>query len=202
MSLSANFQLIWKQSILLAGLCTLFLAALPARAQLDALLDGREAPDFLPVEQAFQLRAAVLTPDRVQLSWIIAPGYYLYRDRLKFAVESGDVRLGSVDLPPGARHSDEFFGDQVVYYGSLVVQLPLDRNGNQALPVVLRTSHQGCADAGLCYPPQTTLLSVQMPAPDAKVVTSRSLWLGAALLGALLAIGLIIARRRGTGSEA
>lgn len=166
-----------------------------AAAPLDSLLGRSQAPEFLPVEQAFQLHAAVPSPDRFQLSWIIAPGYYLYRDRLKFSLEDAPTGLGNPTLPAGTRHNDEFFGEQVVYYGSLVVELPVVRNNTAALPVKLKVTYQGCADAGLCYPPQTALLPLQLPA--AQVSPPKRFGLIPAALVAMLAIGLIIAGQRG-----
>lgn len=175
----------------------------PAHAQLDTLLGKQQDQNFLPVEQAFQLRAAPLDANHIQLSWIIAPGYYLYRDRLKFAVEGTEPALDAIRLPPGVDHNDEYFGQQVVYYNSLVVELPLVRRNEVAsLPMTLKTTYQGCADAGLCYPPQTSLLMLQLPAPEAAAGapprTGRGPWLAvsASLLGAALAAGFIIARRR------
>lgn len=190
-----------KHSLGLIGVCLLVIGGL-AHAQLDALLGKRQDQDFLPVEQAFQLRAAALDATRIQLSWIIAPGYYLYRDRLKFAVEGTDPALGAISLPSGTDHTDEYFGRQVVYYNSLVVELPLIRRTETPLPVTLKTTYQGCADAGLCYPPQTTLLMLQLPAsgspPDTLPDASRWPWLAASVSLLVIALaGFVIARRRG-----
>ncbi len=195
---STSFE---KHSLGLLGICLLAIGGL-AHAQLDALLGKRQDRDFLPVEQAFQLQAAALDATRIQLSWIIAPGYYLYRDRLKFAVEGADPALGAISLPPGTEHTDEYFGRQVVYYNSLVVELPLIRRAETPLPVTLKTTYQGCADAGLCYPPQTALLMLQLPAPgsppDAVPDASRWRWLAASVSLLIVALaGFVIARRRG-----
>ena len=77
------------------------------------------AEDFLPPDQAFRLTVRPDSPDRVRLSWAIAPGYYLYRSRLKFSTATPKVTLGTVDLPAGDTKHDEYFGDQMVYHAGL-----------------------------------------------------------------------------------
>ncbi|WP_144967851.1 protein-disulfide reductase DsbD [Pseudomonas sp. DE0010] len=108
-------------------------------------------PDFLPVEQAF-----VLTHDRqadgsTRLYFQIQPGYYLYQKRLKF---DGLPTAQHPPLPAGINHHDEFFGDSTVYREQLELTVPPGAQGQ------LRLGWQGCADAGLCYPPQTTLIDL------------------------------------------
>ena len=115
--------------------------------------------DLLPAESAFQLVAATRDGDAVTLDWVIAPGYYLYRKRLAFeAVEPSTTRLGAVRLPAGQTLHDEHFGDVEVYRETLQARLPLT-SGKAAL-AKLRVRFQGCADAGVCYPPVTRVVDV------------------------------------------
>lgn len=107
---------------------------------------GQKQDDFLPVDQAFSLH--VERPDRggAVLRWDIAPGYYLYQERLRFVgLPAGSEPV----LPPGQPYHDEYFGDSQIYRGSLEVVIPT------ADVATLELGWQGCADAGLCYPPQT-----------------------------------------------
>ncbi|WP_313740650.1 protein-disulfide reductase DsbD [Pseudomonas sp.] len=106
-------------------------------------------PDFLPVAQAFDVTHERQADGRWLINVRIQPGYYLYQKRLKFDGLPVEQRPA---LPPALNHHDEFFGDSPVYREQLVLQLPATAHGT------LRLGWQGCADAGLCYPPQTTVL--------------------------------------------
>lgn len=124
---------------------------------------GSGEGSFLPPDRAFRLFAEPQGPDRIRLSWEIAPGYYLYRSRLKVAA-GGAVQLGQLVLPAGESKTDEYFGTQQVYHNELVAMLPVARAPSAAaLNVPLRVTYQGCADAGLCYPPITKTLAISLP---------------------------------------
>jgi thioredoxin:protein disulfide reductase len=157
----------------LALLCLLVLASAPVlRAaepagggNLNALLaNSNNSSEFLPPEKAFVLSAAADGPDRVRLDWVIAPGYYLYQSRLKFSSPSTVASLGAPELPAGDTKNDEFFGKQVVYHHQLTVRLGVARAAGTALDLPLTVTYQGCAEAGLCYPPQVRNLTITLPA--------------------------------------
>ncbi|MCP1441859.1 thiol:disulfide interchange protein DsbD [Pseudomonas sp. GGS8] len=145
-------------------LCLLFLVlALPASAA--GLLDSRpsstlgsinNSADFLPVREAFQLSLVDSTPQSVKLRFVATEGYYLYRHRFQFRADPADVGLGAAQLPKGEQKHDEYFGDVEVYHGILDVELP--RTDSRAF--TLAVTYQGCADKGLCYPPETERLSI------------------------------------------
>lgn len=108
-------------------------------------------PDFLPVGKAFVLTSERLESGETQLFWQIADGYYLYQKRLKFdGLAAGHQPV----LPPGESHSDEFFGEQPVYRQGLELKIPAGATGQ------IKVGYQGCADAGLCYPPQTQVVDL------------------------------------------
>ncbi len=115
-------------------------------------LGGAEQPQFLPPDQAFVLSVRAAGPGEVVARWDIADHYYLYRERLSFAVAEGEASLGAPRLPPGVIKADPYFGQQEVYYGSLEARLPVRSDGSD---LTLEVRYQGCADAGLCYPPVT-----------------------------------------------
>lgn len=129
------------------------LAALPVLAATES--------DLLPVDQAFVLTASAPTRDRIELHWKIADGYYLYRHRTAVKAVAG-FSGGELRMPAGDRHVDEFFGPVETYRGELVATLEGQASGGG--PVQLEVKYQGCADLGICYPPQTRRLQVTLPA--------------------------------------
>ena len=137
-----------------------------AEEGINSLVSGRSAgkDEFLSPEKAFQVTASAAAPDRIRVDYVIAPGYYLYRSRLKYQLESAAASLGDPQFPPGENHTDEYFGTQIVYRNAFTATLGVARSGSDALPLKLAVTYQGCADAGLCYPPQTAQLSVTLPA--------------------------------------
>ncbi|WP_192561869.1 protein-disulfide reductase DsbD [Pseudomonas gozinkensis] len=108
-------------------------------------------PEFLPVDKAFVLTSERLDSGETQLFWQIADGYYLYQKRLKF---EGLTAQNVPALPEGESHSDEYFGEQPVYRQGLELKIPAAAQGQ------IKVSYQGCADAGLCYPPQTRVIDL------------------------------------------
>jgi len=129
--------------ISLKMVCVLLLAWLSAAAH-------AADTEFLDPEQAFALRAKALAADQVEVRFEIAEGYYLYQDKLKFAANNG-VGVGAPQLPPAEIKDDPFQHKQKeVYRHALVFVLPIE-NAKGAFE--LTVTAQGCADAGLCYPP-------------------------------------------------
>src|SRR5262245_5365126 len=130
---------------------------------------------FLPVDQAFMFSASADGADRVLLDWEIAPGYYLYRHRVSAKTATPGFMLGAVAMPEGHKKHDEFFGDVEVYYDVLSATVPVSHSGD-ASSFEIQVTYQGCADAGLCYPPVTKTVAIDMPLPGtlAKGATSAS----------------------------
>lgn len=132
--------------------------ALAGAAHADRLLPPGAGGDFLKVDEAFELQPLFWREDGVvEVSWRIAKGYYLYRDKLKFAVAApASLKLGTPQLPRALPHEDEHFGKVEIYRNELFVKVPLDKKAKGGFS--LKVTYQGCADAGLCYPPQTRTL--------------------------------------------
>jgi len=123
-------------------------------------------PKLLPPEQAFRFSARALDARTLEARFDVAEGYYLYRDKLAFAVVPSDVGAGKPSLPEGKRKHDEFFGDVETYRGLVVVRVPIA----QAPPgasITLKADSQGCADAGVCYPPTVQQVKLSLPAEGA-----------------------------------
>ena len=130
-----------------------------------ALLLGasaRAADDFLPPEQAFKVTAAWRDAGRVEVLVRIAPGYYLYREPFRF--DADHAQLGPADIPPGKVKFDENFQKNVeTYRGDLRITVPVS-----AVTAAFRLGivSQGCADAGLCYPPMRTEVALEAAPPQ------------------------------------
>lgn len=141
-----------------------------ALGQLGALgddlgLGGQD--DFLDPEVAFRPSAEVDGADEVTVRFEIADEYYLYKDQFDFEIADGNgVAIGEASLPSGLMHEDEFFGETEIYRDEVEIPLRLLRETPDATEVNLRVRHQGCADAGLCYPPQFAELSLSLPGAD------------------------------------
>ena len=141
----------------LAALFFICLLAVPAHAQLK--LDA-SADELLEPEKAFRFSARSLE-GAVEVEFAIAKGYYLYRDKFRFGVEGNPaVQLGAPELPRGARHKDEFFGEVETYRQNVRIRIPAQGEGRFDLKVV----SQGCADLGVCYVPMESKASLRLAA--------------------------------------
>jgi thiol:disulfide interchange protein DsbD len=125
--------------------------ALPGAGSNTALLSGAQ-PEFLPVEEAYPL-AARISGGQIELQWDITPGYYLYKVRMGISLAGAGSAPTALDVawPAGEPHEDEFLGATEIYRGRLEVTLP----AAAPVPHDILVKSQGCADAGLCYPPRT-----------------------------------------------
>ncbi|MBU0655322.1 MAG: protein-disulfide reductase DsbD [Gammaproteobacteria bacterium] len=112
--------------------------------------------DLLPPDEAFKFKAEAVSPDRLKATWEIADGYYLYRDRFGFETDSTGLTLAEAALPTGESKDDPNFGKIEVYHKSVSIEVPVERGKTaaKAVELALKVKYQGCADAGLCYPPQ------------------------------------------------
>jgi thiol:disulfide interchange protein DsbD len=138
--------------------------AQPAPAGIDAVLHAARSggDQFLQPDEAFRFDATADGTDRVRLNWEIADGYYLYRARIKVATSSADAQLGAAQMPTGQIKDDEYFGKQEIYHHELSALIPVARAGALPLDLPLAVTYQGCAEAGLCYPPITKNVTVHL----------------------------------------
>ncbi len=136
-------------------------------AELGAPLNNSR--DFLPVAEAFVPSLVERTTSSVKLRFVNAEGYYLYRHRFSVKSEPAGIALGELQLPAGKHKQDEYFGDVEVYYGVLDLEVPLPPGNNQAFTLLL--TYQGCADKGLCYPPETARLPIPTAAGSIPATT-------------------------------
>ena len=158
----------------LAALFFICLLAVPAQAQLKL---GASADELLEPEKAFRFSAQAVE-GAVEVEFAIAKGYYLYREKFRFGVEGNPaVQLGAPELPRGARHKDEFFGEVETYRQNVRIRIPAQGEGRFDLKVV----SQGCADVGVCYVPMESKASLRLagtggaaaaPAPSLSIFAS------------------------------
>ncbi|WP_439135955.1 protein-disulfide reductase DsbD family protein [Pseudomaricurvus sp.] len=191
------------------------MSASPANSATDNLFANNPGEvSFLPVEQAYQLSATVVDGSQLaepidgsvlSLHWDIAPKYYLYQHQLKAVFNNAPL---SAELPDGINKYDDYYErDLTVYYDSLDLLVPLPAH-NESEPLLVTVHSQGCADAGLCYPPQQQQIRIHQgkaevlaaPGPQSLSISAlsdtgqgstgnTSFWL--ALFGALIG-GLLL----------
>lgn len=121
-------------------------------------------PELLEPDKAFQFTARLKDARSIEISYRVAPGYYLYRDKFRFTAAPAEVKLGAPQMPPGKLKRDEFFGEVETYRGDLRIIVPLEIQG-AAVPAVLLTAvSQGCADVGVCYVPHEQKAELKLAA--------------------------------------
>lgn len=153
----------------------IFLSLLTLISQPVAALTDAE---ILPADQVFRLNAIGQSSQQVKLEWQIEPGYHLYRDKIKAESQTPDIQVSAIQLPDGAVEHDDMFGDTRVYRNQLKLDVPLVNPQSQAL-VKLLVKYQGCADTGVCYPPQKKFLEVNLPvSPAAEISSAANQFLG------------------------
>ena len=136
--------------------------------------------DFLPVHEAFKLSLVSSDAQNITLRFVASDGYYLYRHRFQFRSEPADVALGTAQIPPGEAKHDEFFGDVEVYHGVLDIVVP--RPAADSRGFTLLVGYQGCADKGLCYPPETARLSIDGEGRASTPASAEHAWSWKSLL--------------------
>ena len=150
---------------------TLFSSPLFAADSLEQLVRDTAAlklnlfgDELLQPEQAFEFSANVKNGNTIYVNWEIAPNYYLYREKIKLELVNSDgVKLGDYTIPNGLPKHDEAFGDVEVLSEDLNFNVPLWREDHGAQTVKLRAYFQGCAERGVCYPPMTKDVMLDLP---------------------------------------
>jgi len=139
------------------------------------IFDGfNSAPNkLLEAEQAFKLSAQMDDTQNIQLSWQIADGYYLYRDKIKLNLEPDTIKLSPVIFPAGTIKQDEIFGRTLVYYQHLTLTQGLLGTPSDTTEIKLTINFQGCAEIGVCYPPMSkTVLFTLLPSSQKNIASN------------------------------
>jgi thiol:disulfide interchange protein DsbD len=184
----------WVETVALAD-------AAPNAGKLDfGSLGSSGESEFPPPEEVFFPDVFVVDGNTVEVGVRVEPGFYLYKHKITAKSLSDNAQAGQLDLPKGKSKYDEFFGESEVYYDEVIGRLAIARATPEAMDLELEIGYQGCADGGLCYLPQTTVITVSLPEatavtdlseltpPDqpvseqarlAKVITESSIWVAA-----------------------
>lgn len=140
------------------GLGFLLLPAL-TQAGTASIFGLPEVRGPLPVTEAFPFSAAYVAPNVILARWDVQPGHYLYKEKLKFDIGSARGGISAICWPAAKTKDDPFFGRLEVFQEPVEVRLVLDQAPSRRL--VLSAQYQGCAaDAGICYPPAETTVTL------------------------------------------
>jgi len=152
--------------------------------------------DFLPPDVAFRVGASV-DGNVVRVRWVIADGYYLYRSKIDIKAESPDLVIAAPALPKGMLKTDPYLGTQEIYKQQVEATAAYTRFDAGAHPLQFKVVYQGCAEAGLCYPPISKVIS-----PGSALAAAAPTphpWEGVAILAgglAFLLAGLLLRKGR------
>ena len=119
--------------------------------------------EFLDPEDAFQVEIEIAGENALAVHFKIAPGYYLYRDKIAFQIVQGNAQVRAFDLPPGTVKQDPYFGAVDVYLISHSIIVPIERNNLMADTLSVTVNFQGCAEKGICYAPMSTIRTIELP---------------------------------------
>jgi len=121
--------------------------------------------DFLRPEQAFILEQSATKEGVIELDWQIADGYYLYQHKFRANAVTEGVALGELRHSPAETKEDPIFGEVQVHYGDARLRIPVDQAPADTDEIELKVRYQGCADKGICYPPQVKTIAVPYTPP-------------------------------------
>ena len=142
--------------------------------------------DFLPPEQAFAIQPSkVVTSadgNRVIVSWKIADGYYVYRDKVSFTSDDDNLTLGDIELSPGVTKDDPYFGKIQIFKKEFTASIPFTSDKKEGELLFLTAKSQGCAAGGICYPPlkqtvsftQKNIIDKKKPISDSSNLSGSS----------------------------
>jgi len=148
-------------------------------ATVNALFASNSQDQFLTPDEAFKLNLTRLDAENIQANFTIAPGHYLYRERVKFSVEhtaelkASDAQIVAITLPSGEIKEDANFGKQEVYHHDFKANIKISQGVST---IAIAASYQGCSEKGLCYAPIKKTISVALSKakPSANLTTSNS----------------------------
>ena len=135
-----------------------FLCAVSVKSAFAIELPDKQ-PKFLSPDEAFIMSHELINDKHVRVSWKIEPGYYLYMGMFEFESLNKDNKIHRIEMPEGKKKTDEFFGEVDIYYFSTSADIYLENSITETAD--LKIKYQGCADAGLCYPPVFKKISLK-----------------------------------------
>ena len=172
-------------------IATCLIFVLVAIYAVSAVAQQRIGPDFLPVDEAFPTQVRLNDDGSVVASWLLPDGYYLYKHSLKIVGKEG-TELGELVIPEGLEKEDEYFGLTEVFYNFLEISSPVT---GQTGDIVVEVHYQGCADLGLCYPPEAREFRINVGDSTGLQSSSTSIYSEVSLfvaVGSALLAGMIL----------
>jgi thioredoxin:protein disulfide reductase len=159
----------WLRSWLMLVALLLAMPPVHAASQFSKLFTEESSEDFLPVDEAFKVEAGLVDASHAQLKFTVAPGHYLYRERIQLVLPVGDT--AKITLPAGETKNDPNFGEQQVFHHDTLAEVTF----TGVAPDTLQVRYQGCSEKGLCYPPQTKSLPLSKSLSFGSAVSSDSI---------------------------
>lgn len=122
---------------------------------------------FLNVNQAFRYQVRAANRQTLRVHFRIHKGYYLYRKQFRFSLVNppADLQIAATSLSRGEKKHDPYFGEVDIYHRTALATLHLNKPAPAGAPLSLKLHYQGCAEKGICYPPQTRTVSIHTAAP-------------------------------------
>ncbi len=167
-----------------------------------ASLSGNSIEDALPADEVFIPNAFAVDGNTIEFGIRLLPDYYLYKSKISVRSLNDNARAGQLDLPKGKVKTDEWLGEQEVYFDEVFGKLAIARATPEAMDLDIELNYQGCKVDGICYLPVSKVLTVSLPAattttdlskiPDpnlpvseqarlAQIITGSSIWVAAGL---------------------
>ncbi|MEJ2612438.1 MAG: protein-disulfide reductase DsbD, partial [Candidatus Thiodiazotropha sp.] len=129
---------------------------------------------LLMPDQAFQISGQMLTPDTLKIEWLIADGYYMYRDKIFFDTDTIGIELGQATLSKAKIKQDEFFGEVAIYRDKVTAKIPIKQMPGAQDTLLLKARSQGCADQGICFPPHIQEVRLALPPMTEKPLPQKT----------------------------
>lgn len=134
----------------------------------NSLFNNDGEDEFLSPDVAFKLNLTATDANSIQAKFTVAPGYYLYRERIKFLIQPATQGvISKVILPAGEIKNDPNFGKQEVYHHDFNADIKVASIKNNAMTIA--ATYQGCSEKGLCYAPIKKMLTVDFPAAGSAI---------------------------------
>jgi thiol:disulfide interchange protein DsbD len=152
--------------------------------------------DFLAPDVAFRVGARI-DGNALRVHWMIADGYYLYRQKMQIQAESPDLLVSAPTFPRGILKTDPYLGTQEIFLQQVEGSVAFHRFDAGAHPIQIKVTYQGCAEAGLCYPPISKVLFPDVAAPMVRAQPHP--WEGIAIISgglAFLLAGFVLRKGR------
>ena len=158
-----EYKIMKNSRFILLVLLTVVASVSLADNGLNKLTKLNNEDEFLDPDVAFQVSAEQADANTIATNWYVEDGYYLYKDKISIApVDDTQISLGTMQLPEGEEKVDEYFGKIVSIDHSFQAMVPIQQLSSSMGNVELLVKYQGCAKAGLCYPPITKTLKVDL----------------------------------------